>query len=327
MNTPSDISATYLKIIRTCTLFILCLGFIGTIAVIGAHDVYAQSNIGIGDYVVEPARTEITAIPGTASVKQVKVISRIPGISTYKVYVEDIKGSSKKEQAVEITENIPTSESSPYSLKPFVSLSQKEFSLTEGESKTINVSIDIPEGVAPGGYYGAVLVEGKSKQGNPLQGSGAYVISRVASVLLVRVDGLVNPQAKIKDFSIVQSGFFHATVPNKFEVAIENTGNVHTIPYGTLIMKNFFGGVIARKDIAAFVTLPESVRYVFPEIEVRKFALGLYTAELDIQHGYDNYTEKMTRRFAVIPYWFMLLIACTIIYLVYRNTKKVRSKR
>ena len=267
------------------------------------------------DFVLEPGKSEIFLNPGDTVTRAVYVTDRVPGNTSFKIEVEDIKGTTDPNQPVLILDG----QRGPYSGKDFITPAVDNITLSFGQRITIPLTITIPKDASPGDYDSSVLVSNEptvTAQNNATgANSAAKIISRLGTLIFIRVNGAANESAKLDDFKIKgPSQLFYNSGPLTFQILFNNGGNVHLVPYGEIIIKNFFGQTVDQLPVDAYFSLPDSLRY--REVDwSRQMLLGRYTATVSLNRGYGGFTDTKTIAFWVLP-WKMLIGVFVAIFLI-----------
>ena len=207
-----------------------------------------------------------------------------------------------------------------------------ELTLGPGESVEVPVKIRVPEDASPGGHY-AVIFWATA----PPKGEGAVgIVTKVGALVLLEVSGEVIESAEISDFKAQKKFFTH--LPIGFSFTLKNTGNVHLMPLGEVIIKNIFGKTLAilKVNPGQYHALPDTTRTFttanwepeggmpkiegkgfFAELKREKagFAFGYYKADLNIEYGKERKTAQASFGFWVLP-WRILLIAILILAVI-----------
>jgi hypothetical protein len=190
--------------------------------------------------------------------------------------------------------------------------------------------ITIPKDAAPGGAYGAVIFSNApSKLGGSVKsGAQTTLVSRLASILLIRVEGDVNESGHLADFRLAgPHHFFYQGGPLTFEILFQNDGNVHLTPYGSVKITNIFGQLVAELPVDAYFALPNSLRT--RKIDWNKSGLlGHYTAHLTLNNSYGEggqAVDEATLGFWVIP-WKMISLVFAVVVLLIGLVYFVRSR-
>lgn len=321
--------------IISCTLGVLLtllFFFVATTSAVFAEVVRQQVGAaGQNDFILEPAKHDVLVVPGETQEKTISVTNRTDTALEFSIIIEDFTGSDNPSQQVRLLGD----EVGPYSLKQFVQPEIDTFMLASGERITIPVTIALPEDAEPRGYYGAVIISGKNPEDGNNVGTGptTEIITRLGSLFLVRVAGQAEESSVLELFKARgATKTFYTNHPDAFEFAVRNTGNVHLVHYGQVIIKNIFGKDVAQLPINAYFSLPDAVRY--QEVSwPQSFRIGRYTAVLDIHKGYgdkDLATHQMSSSFWVIPLHVIVPILIIVILLgfgVAFITKQFEIKR
>jgi hypothetical protein len=271
--------------------------------------------IDVGDFVVGPGRAEITVSPGETIVQEITVTNRISAGRTFKLEVEDITGSADGSSAVSLT----GAERGPYSIRDYISFPTDTFKLDLGERARIPVTITIPADAEPGGFYGSVLVATDRTGETPDGGPRSPVIARVGSLLFVTVRGDVDMGGGTTEIRTLDGKVWYEEGPVNLGIVYENTGSVHSNPYGELSIKNMFGEEVGFLEIEPWFVLPKSLRTRDLTWD-REFLLGRYTVTARINNGYSNTVDEVTTTFWVLPWKIVggLFLAFFIIAFILR---------
>lgn len=258
------------------------------------------------DYVISPGKVEVPLNPGETAVRQLKVVNRYNREVKFKIEIEDFKGSRQPGENVVLLGQ----DKGPYSLKDFIQPETLSFTLKPKERIILPIIISIPADAQPGGLYGAVIVstepnsESERVAANQSKGN-LTIVSRVASLFFVRVNGPVNENGSLTEFSVNRQVFADKQ-PVNFKVLYENKGNVYLNPYGYIEIKNLLGSTVARLNIDPYFVMPEAVR--LREISWEKGAMfGPYQAKIFLNRGYGDIVDEQSLIFWVLP-WQTALI-------------------
>jgi hypothetical protein len=210
----------------------------------------------------------------------------------------------------------------PYSLRDWV-VPPASLSLVPREIKSLTVTINVPANASPGGHYGIIRFTGTAPS---LQGTGVSLSASLGSLILLTVNGQVNENLSVKEFSVNhngKTGTVFQSGPVNFVVRLLNNGNVHEQPVGQITIKDMFG----KKFAAVNVNLPP--KNVLPS-STRKFGipldssvignkklLGRYTATLSVTYGKDKKVLTSSTTFWVIPYSLLAIIIIGLIALFF----------
>ncbi len=310
---------------RTIIIFIIALSVLSPIEVAFAARISDLNVDNRNDFVLEPGKIEIFLNPGETTTRNISVINRINRKVDFKVETEDFIGSDNVNTPVILL----GSEKSPYSFKDNLIPESDSFDLKFGQKIELPITITAPENAQPGGYYSSVIVSSLPATGDDESSAGAKIISRVAVLFFVRVNGPVNQQGQLDDFRIEGGDSFMQKGPVRFEILFKNEGTVHLVPYGMVRIKNIFGKEVGKVPVDAYFSLPESLRYR-QVTWTQERLLGRYTAELTLNRGYEGKEDISKISFWVIPWTYIVavLIAIFVITLLWKFvTSKFEFKR
>jgi len=249
------------------------------------------------DFVVGPGKEEVELAPGETKTINIMVSNRTGVDRDFKAEIEDFSGSDNPSEAVVLLGN----DRGPYSLKDYLKIPEMNFLLPNARRAVVPVTISIPADAEPGGLYGSVVFSIVSSDAETRgQASSAPIVSRIGSLIFVRVKGDVEQSGAIKDFS-TQGGqwlFTESMIPMR--VNFDNTGRIHLSPYGVISVSNMFGQEVERIDMDPWFVMPGVSRLRDVTME-RQIMFGRYTAQLTLNPGYEGGAQE-TR---MISFWVL----------------------
>ena len=253
----------------------------------------------IGDFVVGPGRSEISAKPGDTIIVEILVTNRISDDREFQLEIEDVVGSDNGRSLV----SVPSGVDSPYSIRNYISFPSETFDLKLGERAKIPVTITVPQNAAPGGFYGSVMVStvrnGSTKDDLTPR---SPLIARIGSLIFLTVEGEVSKEGETLEISTInKTSSWYEKGPIEFGVLYENTGSVHLNPYGEISIKNMIGEEVGFVELEPWFVLPKSLRLREMTWD-REFLFGRYTVEASINRGYDDVVDTVKPSFWVLPW-------------------------
>lgn len=289
-----------------------------------------EGNISIGDFVVGPGKTELTADPGQTIVKEITITNRISDNRVFRLTVDDITGSADGSSAVSLTDG----ERGPYSIKDYISFPEDTITLGLGERARIPVTITIPADAEPGGLYGSVLVSTERVDDSQVQDvPRSPVIARIGSLFFVTINGAIENSGKTTGIKTLDGTWWYERGPVNLGITYENTGSVHLNPYGEVSVTNMFGEQVGFIELEPWFVLPQSLRTRDIAWE-REFLLGRYTVTAKINRGYDDVIDEVSTTFWVLPWkivlgifgiLFVIIFALRAFFSRFEFTRKPRS--
>ncbi len=261
------------------------------------------SGIGIS---ISPVKMEDIVDPGETITKYITVTNNTNLEKTFYVYLKDFKADGENGAPKLIA---PGSEKGYY-LASWIEITKDPIRFAPYEEKNIPFKINVPKETGPGGYYGAVYfgtkppkldIEGEDK------GAGMAIGQQTGSLILLQVSGDVVENAVIREFSTDQE-VYGTPFDVKFMIRIQNLGNVHVKPLGTIKITNMFGKEVAKITVNAKGgnVLPNSVRKFYQEWK-DKYGFGKYRAEIGLSYGTPASKGGKGKQsmFSVIGFWII----------------------
>ncbi len=222
-----------------------------------------------------------------------------------------------------------TSGDSSYSFRQWVN-PIGDMVLAPKESRVVNATVNVPQNAEAGGYYGVIRFTGTPTD---KEKANLTISASVGTLILTRVGGDIQERLVMQEFFAQKNGkkgdLFEAG-PLSLVQRIENTGNVHLKPTGSITVKDIFGKTIATEAINATDgnVLPNSTRR-FEEVLSKQRLLGRYTATAEIAYGTTGGVLLASTTFWVIPYKLIILVLVALLITVWivRRILKLYKKR
>ncbi|MFC1656888.1 hypothetical protein ACFL14_02945 [Patescibacteria group bacterium] len=298
------------------SLVILCV----FCAIFGVLFIKAEDNDSIG-VSVSPPIMEVSANPGETIEKQIKLTNPLSREVRFYPLVYDFIAQGEEGRQTFLP---PTAESRTFSLASWIFYNRSVISLAPNEEDTFDFKINIPNSAEPGGHYGVVFFS-TDPSNIPARPGQVSVSGMVGSLILARVSGDIREKAEIIEFSAPRWSF---SGPIKFVTRIENLGNVHFKPRGTINISDWRGENVDSLDMNPKTgnILPESIRR-FENQWVNQGRWGRFTAKVSTTYGSTG--EKLESRlvFWIIPIYILIIIGLVIILLVVFTTWLIRRSK
>ena len=264
-----------------------------------------QSAFAIG---ISPAKTEIDINPGETQTLIIKAYNNTD--NDMENVVTEIEAFYKNdERGYPIVGEAPIT--GKYELSEWITYSDTGFELKAREIKPVTITLAIPEDFEPGGKYIEVLFSNRPITNETNGSSGVKIVSRAASLLLIKVSGDIQTTGEIENLEM--STKLQSDQPIPFSLTFKNNGNVHIKPVGDIKITNTKTGkelintgmYIEEEDEAPIITssilinrtggnvLPGSNR-IFTGLWGQNFQNGKFTATADI--SYDDHEPRVTKQ-------------------------------
>lgn len=267
---------------------------------------FAQTDSTTSDALsVSPPLTEIDGAPGQVITRKVTIDNVSDKARAIRVSAENFHASGEEGQA-ELEEGVDA----PNTVKTWTKVSPTTATIPPKGSQAFEVKIEVPKNPSPGGHFVALVFEPGVDNSNPE--ANVKVVSRVTSLMLLRLPGDVQEKATIASFTtstsdakpaadgqIPPTSFFQKG-PVDFHVRVKNEGNVQVKPEITVEVRNIFGSKIATLQPEARNVLPDSIRR-FDVKWNHKHLFGLYKATAIVKYGEAQETIETNTSFYGAP--------------------------
>ena len=144
-----------------------------------------------------------------------------------------------------------------YSLASFLSFESNTLVVEPGQTAAYKVKILNRPDLSPGGHYAAIVAKLVQEPGE----KRTAVAPAVSSLVYLRKVGGERFHLTLSDITWSMSPV-HIKIPENITLQLQNEGNVHVIPYGTVEITDLFGRVVYRGVIneSSLIVLPQSRR-------------------------------------------------------------------
>ena len=277
---------------------------------------------------ISPARLEISGDPGQTLTEKMFLINEDNVPETfYSSYANfEAEGETGNPAFVSATDDLGTWMST-----------QPTITLQAGESQNVPFTVTIPKNATPGGHF-AVVFWGTGA----VQPGSVGIGSKTGLLVLLSVNGNVKESAGLLNFNTLNKQFWFSTLPVSFEYRFNNAGGDRIKPTGSLTIRDtiFLPAQVLDANPAAGNILPGSTRrfqvdwinytrpsdYVAPTNFFKKFsstvyyqwmnfAVGLYSANMNVAYGTKGEHVGGTVFFFVFP-WQLVLVMIVVLFIL-----------
>lgn len=248
-----------------------------------------------------------------------------------------------------LEENLPETE---WSLRSILEVPES-VTIEPGQSKSIDIRLNVPENQGPGSYYSAIISSSSASEGGNvgLSASGVTLVfaempGEVDEKLILEKVGNFDPASR--DYKL-----FSMQSPTRIGYTIRNEGNVTGRPVGSITLKNIFGKETVINDInpnqslaligqtrtfEACVLLAGDQNGFDGSREEANTCVdsglwpGFYSVELQGFYGRNgNNTQELigTGYFFYLPLWFIIVMVVVLLFIgfyVWKAVRFIRSK-
>jgi hypothetical protein len=286
---------------------------------------------------ITPTRFEVSGNPGETLSYEILLINETEDSETFYPSFSNFEaqGDTGSPAFTEPTDDLGT----------WMTADMSSVYLAPRQQKIVPFKIHIPKDAEPGGHF-AVIFWGTSPPGGT---PGVSVGAKTGVLVLLSVNGDVREEAGLLDFNTKDKKFFYKTLPVSFEYRLRNDGGDRIKPSGVIKVRNTFflpsekldanpveGNVLpssTRKFKIDWVEYERSLDYVQPTGILKKFwsetgyqwknfAVGLYSANLNIEYGSQGARAKETAFFFVFP-WQLVSVLLLLFIIVFWGGKKI----
>lgn len=259
-----------MKIGRTVTFLSVVLGAL----ILGSGNAVGDFSLS-----VSPSLAEFTADPGGILDHRITLTNEGSEEIQVIASVEDLFGGRDDLSAMD-----------------WFQLSPTDFQISPGEHIDVEVLMSVPEDALGGGHYVAVVFQARTGVAAPGEGlfaGGAGVGARIDSVLLVTVkstmldlDGSIEnviPVARAEDVL-------------GFKVEIQNDGNVHFYPKGSIEVKDANGEVVGIVNLTDSPPVYPGTSRTFELSGTIALPPGDYGFVADVDYGWETWQAELVEQ-------------------------------
>ena len=193
-------------------------------------------------------------------------------------------------------------------MKDWLQASKTNFSLNKDQNEVVDISVAVPQEANLGGHYGAVFFRTncrleEDKAVVSTDKSRVCVSARPGVLFLIQVEGEAVKSGKLKKAEIPRISFADK---ENLKIELENTGNSHFKPEGTVLAKSLAGQEIFRLDIKDKTLLPKTSRSFAGVLEKRDL-FGVYKILGSVKDG-DGKEIQFSKWIFLVPWREILVI-------------------
>lgn len=271
---------------------------------------------------ISPIRIEELVQPGEVLQKTIRVTNITEASDTFYFYLQDFKGGDEAGRPILVE---PGTEDGSF-LSSWVKTPLDGIIFGPGEIKEIPITIEVPANIGPGGYYGAVMLgtsPARARAKGEERGAAIAVGHQVGCLILLRVAGVVEEDAFVREFS-TDRDFYPVPFEVRFLSRVENLGNIHIKPRGSIEIKDIFGRTSASIKVneGGANVLPNSIRRFENEWK-GNFGFGRFKAILILSFGVSvaeggqgMQTLYATKVFWILPWKIIIPVSLATLFLI-----------
>lgn len=281
-----------------------------------------QKTLAAEAIMLSPSRVEELVVPGQVLSRSIKVTNNSESPKKIYAYLRDFtaEGEEGKPRLI-----VPGTEQGSF-LSSWISITAEGVEVSPGSETEFAYTVTVPQNAGPGGYYGAVIFGTRApdvKIDSADKGAAIGVAQQAGSLILLQIAGDASESASIRDF-VSDKEFYGTPFSVNFTARIQNQGNVHVKPRGTIEITNMLGNKVAnvRVNDTGSNILPNSTRrYEMPWSG--NFGFGKYKAQLALTYGTSaeqggNGMQSLSavKYFWIFPWKIIGFVVSGIIFLI-----------
>lgn len=248
-----------------------------------------KSQLALG---VSPAITELVLEPGQPK----KFIVTVTNVTDTPL---PIKASATSFQ---LQEEVADKDRAIFDASKWIQAAEPEFILYPRQQKAIGITVTPPTKAEPGGHYATVFFQPLVPT-EAVKSNVAPIGSKVGVLALFVVKGAIREAARVS----LDVPLFSQHGPAGLRLHIENPGNVHFIPAGSVEIRNIWGGFVDTIPLPPTLILPKTTKTI-PIKWDNKRRIGYYSAQAVIKYGtQQTLLTSGSRGFGIFP-WLTLMI-------------------
>ncbi len=288
----------------------------------------------VSAFALSPSSLELTGKRGET------VISSITILNTQNVdteYYIGLMGFQPKDDTG--APEFYTTETGSYELANWILFENDSFVVPALSASEVSFKVVVPDDVLSQGYFAAITVS--PAPSDVVASNGAIIEAKTAALVFLTVQGETEERLELLDFVSSGSGDVFDLLTRRYEFRLQNQGNVHVTPAGTIRLTGFFGQTVLEYDAnhEDGRVLPSSTRkfsvveeegnsmswYNTVAFQMSHLAIGPVTATLDLTYG-ESGTIQSSLSFWLFPWQLMvtllgLAIALRILYWFLRQKR------
>jgi hypothetical protein len=283
------------------------VAIVASIVLLTGVSAHAQANTS-QNITMSPASTLLSIKPGDSVQKSFQIMNS--GGDTFRVatsvspyYVTGLEYTPQFNQLPGTTQT-----------SSWIKILNPNTTVAPQESTTINYTVAVPAGTAPGGYYAVLFAETQPVNGN--EQTGVVPRNRVGNILYITVEGPVTMSGDVK-VEHLGSFRYQPTVP--LGAVVSNTGGIHFQTTVRTSVKSITGKQIYSATIERYV-LPQTERKIVIDWSPTS-PIGIYTVSRSANVAGTERTLPDERFIYIQPWVIVVIVALTLSVVLFFLTR------
>lgn len=236
-------------------------------------------------------------------------VIRLRNVSNQPITISSTPADFIIEDGTTPTKVKDTAELNRWSLANWMVITPSTQTVQPNQTVGISVLIQVPSDALPGGHY-AMVTHKPVSSGEELDAQSAAAIAQeVGTLFYVVVDGPINEEAFIRDFTFPKLTEYG---PVPFSFKVDNVSDVHITPQINVEITNMFGKKINTIKLDPKNVFPFTDREFVGEWDAI-WGTGFYTAKLTMAYGSNLQLAMAKTSFWLLPIKLIIVIALLLL--------------
>ncbi|MBU2052126.1 DUF916 domain-containing protein, partial [Patescibacteria group bacterium] len=257
---------------------------------------------------VIPPRLELEALPGATLQESLRIRNESATENVYQVVIRDFIVTNNQGTPLAVDETV----SGRWSLASWMSVAPKQVVVPAGQTASLDLIITIPDDGLAGGHY-AMVTYSPVTEASLTDGTGAAINPQVGSLVYLKVIGDVTEAANLKEFKAANKFAYYG--PIELSAEIENLGDIHLRPSGTLTVTNWLKDEVFSQELEGKNIFPFASR-TYDWTVPGKWRLGRYAARLSAEAGDAAIPISGLIYFWIVPVKEITMIAGALLLII-----------
>jgi hypothetical protein len=275
---------------------------------------------------ISPARVELSGNPGATVGGSFTLVNEQSVPETFYASYENFTAQGDT--------GSPSFSSQQSDLDTWMTVAEPQLTIAPGQTVSVPYTIVIPKSAEPGGYFSVIFLSTTPPTTNGVQVS---IGAKIGLLVLLTVNGDAHESAGITQFDRNGHGFFYKTLPVILRYRFHNAGADRVQPSGTITIRDTVflptahinandtvGNILPNSTrqfivnwVKEVVAIPPQGFFENVQYEWQNFAIGLYSAHIDVLYGTKSLHATNTTWFFVVPWELLVCIIVGVLIIFY----------
>lgn len=221
------------------------------------------------DITVSPAITEWALKPGEKQTKTLRVINPKDTPIPLRVVVE----------AMSVQEKVVLGDQPVFDASSWFTVADPYFILKAKEIREVKVTLTLPKTAEPGGHYATIFFQQFVPSSNERR---TVVAGQVGALAFVTAKGRLDQRLELEGGPVRVDERENGSID--FALTLKNEGNVHLLPTGKFVVRDWLGRTVTTLPLPAGIILPHTKRSYVATWKQPPL-LGYVTVTAEVEYG------------------------------------------